>query len=139
MMFSSRFVILFENSHALFEEFVLVVSYERRANPEPFLMTSCSDEADGTHTIIHQFASQLSTCHSGIADGEIKAVGDGFPHILVIYDVEAVPCEDVLQFLRPFAIDLHLVAEGVGSVASRLHDGSKCKLCTMAGARGECV
>ena len=101
-------IVLVEDGHTLVEQVVLVVVDKGSADTQAFLTASCGNEADGTHTIVHQFVSQLSTRHSRIANGEIEAISDGVAQVVVIDDVEAVTLEDLFQSPCPLAIDSNL-------------------------------
>ena len=89
-------IILAENLHTLIEQVVLVIVDKRRTYTQTFLSASRGDEADGTHTIVHQFVSQLTAGHPWIANGEIETVGDGIAKVMVIDNVEAMTLEDFL-------------------------------------------
>ena len=94
-----------------------MVLYKRGADAQSFLMRTGGNQANGTYTIVHQFAGQLSACHAWITDGKVEAIGNGLIAILVIDYIEAVLAEDLLQFLGTFAINLYIVAETVFAVA----------------------
>ena len=123
--------------HTLFQLVVLVVFYKRGTHAQTFLMGTCGDEADGRNTIVHQLFSQLTTGHSLIANGEIETVGNGLIQVLVVYDVEVVAKEDFLQLMGAVAINLHLVAEIIGSVTGSFQHSRHSILGRVAGTRRE--
>ena len=98
-----------------------MVLNEGGAYTKTLLMAACSDEADGTHTIVHQFVGQCAAVHARIANGEIETIGNGLVDVRIIDDVEAMAQENLLEFLRPLAIDHHIVTEIVLTITCRSH------------------
>ena len=87
-------------------------------------MAARRDETDGRDAVVHQFLGQLAAAHALVADGKVEAVGHGLVKVAVVDDVEAVLTENFLQLVGTVAVDLHLVAEVVLTVAGSAEHGS---------------
>ena len=130
-------MILFEYLHTFFQLRILMVFDKRRAHTQTFLMRTCRNQTDGTHAVVHQFASQFTARHAWIANREIKAVGNRLVEVAVIHDAEMVTAEDVLQFAGTLTIHFHLIAEVVLAVASGTQHGCHGVLRRMTCSRRE--
>ena len=100
-------------------------------------MTASSDQTNGRHTIIHQFACQFARGHARVTDGEVESVGHRSVEVLVIDHVEVVAAEDVFQLASAVAIDFDIVAETVFTVACGAEHLSQGVLSRVAGAAAQ--
>ena len=127
-------VVLFKNGHALVELGVLVILDEGGADTQAFLMAAGGDETDGRNTVVHKLLGQLAAGHILIADGEVETVGYRLVKVAVVDDVETVAEENLLELVGAVAVDFHLVAEVVLTVAGGTEHGGQGILGRVAGA-----
>ena len=103
---------------AILEHLFLIFLEKRGAYPDSLLIGPHSVERENSDAIVHQFASQLQIIHSRILHSEVETVSQWRSHIIVIYQIEAVGEQYILQEFGTTTILLDIIEEIIATFAS---------------------
>ncbi len=138
-VFGHGSVIGTEGGDAVGKEGVVLGLEEGGADAYALLVAAHGVERIDRDAVVHQLARQLEVGHAGILHREVEAVGQGFAHVVVVDQVEAIVGQHLLHESGTSAILAHLGDEVEAAVACCLHHGGHGVLYRMAAAAGQGV
>ena len=109
---------------AFLEHHFLFFLEERCTYADTLLIGTHSVERVNCDAIEHQFASQLQIIHSRILHSEVETVSQRCSHIIVIYQIEAVGEQHILQIFGTATVLLYIIEEIIATFASCFHQCS---------------